>query len=310
MARGPTVSESTLQDVGGPYPLWQGDTVAGEVSRNLRLLVRILRKRVLLVLLWTAFLVGLGMVYSALLRPEYVSTIQILLQPRQVINDGPEDRRHYHQFVVDNQQCETELALVISQEALRTVYSALNIGESPEVRNRFDSISSTLRALIASPPSVTEGSADYGFQRFESRFRARRTGLSYILNVTYRAYDPQQAARVVGSLANTYVASRLRRTANRYKESGPYLQRRLQLLHDQLAIATEGMKTGKVPDKDFRELDVRILGQPETSLGPVYPRRTPLLMTLTALGLVSGSLVLLIFARRTKRKRKGTVLSH
>ncbi len=178
------------------------------------------------------------------------------------------------------------------------------------MRNRFDSISSTLKSLVSSSITVSEGptTTDYGFQRFESRVRARRTGLSYILNVSYRAYDRQQAARVVGSIVNAYVASRLRSAANRYKESGPYLERRVQLLREQLVIANEGVRTGKIPEKDFRELDVRILGQPETTLGSVYPRRTPLVVTLTALGLVSGSLLLLIFAQQAKKKHAVPVL--
>jgi uncharacterized protein involved in exopolysaccharide biosynthesis len=298
------MTDHTLGEGRAAFPLWQGDTSPGEVSRSLRLLATLARKRGLLVLAWTVLLVGLGAVYSAMLRPEYTSTIQILLQPRQVINDGPEDRRHYHQYVLDNQQCETELALVTSQEALRTVYQALRIGESDEVRNRFDSISSSLRALIS--PTGTAGTTpdyDYGFQRFVGRIRARRTGLSYILNVTYRSYDPDQASRVVGSIANAYVASRLRSANARYRLSGPYLERRAELLRQQVAVATEGIRTGKIPEKDFQELDVRILGQPDTTLSPVYPRRTPLLVTLTALGLVSGSLTLLFFAYRANTRR-------
>lgn len=285
-------------------PLWQGDISALEVSRSLRRLMALVKSRALLYLVaWTAFLVAGGVVYSATLRPEYTSTIQILLQPRRIINDGPEDRRHYHQFVLDNQQCETELSLVTSQQLLNTVYRSLQLGESPEVRNQFDSITSALRAVLR---PVNEAnltlSDDFGFRRFVSRIRARRTGLSYILNITYRAYDPQQAAKVVGSIANAYVASRLRSASLRYRESGPYLQSRVALLQQQLAIANEGIRTGRISDQDFHELDVRILGQPDTTLGPVYPRRTPLMITLAALGLVSGSLVLLFRAGRPGSK--------
>jgi uncharacterized protein involved in exopolysaccharide biosynthesis len=286
-----------------PHSLWQGSVASNEVSRNLRRLKIIAKKRVLYVFAWTACLVAAGLFYSAVLRPEYVSTVQILLQPRRVINDGPEDARHYHQFVLDNQQCETELALVTSQQLLRTVYRALDIRESPEVKNQFDSLSSSLRALIM-PPSVTTATPvdDYSYWRFTRRIRARRTGLSYVLNITYRAYDPAQASRVVGSVANAYIASRLRSIGTHYRESGPYLERRVALHRQQLAAAEEGIRTGKISEKDFQELDVRILGQPDTSLGPVYPRRTPLLITLVTLGLVSGTLLVLFRSRRPSQE--------
>lgn len=287
---------------GAPEPdsLWQGSVSPGEVSRNLRRLKTVAWRNVLFVLAWTALLAAAGIVYSVVMRPEYVSTVQILLQPRRIINDGPEDRRHYHQYVLDNQQCETELALVTSQQLLRGVYNALDIRDSPEVKNQFDSLTSSLRALIM-PPAETTGvpADDYSYWRFTRRIRARRTGLSYVLNITYRAYDPERASRVVGSIANAYVASRLRSINTRYRDSGPYLERRAALHRQQLAAAEEGIRTGKISEKDFQELDVRILGQPDTSLGPVYPRRTPLLITLIALGLVSGTLVVLVRARQS-----------
>jgi uncharacterized protein involved in exopolysaccharide biosynthesis len=298
------MSGHPLGDVQETAGLWQGSLPSGAVSRDLRRLKAVAWKGAPYILAWTVFLVGLGVAYATLLRPEYTSTIQILLQPRQVINDGPEDRRHVHQFVLDNQQCETELALVTSQEALRTVYRALRLSESDEVRNRFDSISSSLSALvIPTGETRTEPTDDFGFNRFESRVRARRNGLSYTLTITYRAYDPARATKVVGAIVNTYIANRLRRTRSRYADSGPYLQRRVALLREQLAIAEEGMRTGAIPQEDFREVDVRILGQPDTTLNPVYPRRNPLLATLFALGLVSGSLLFLFFTHRSGLRR-------
>ena len=294
-----------------PYALWQGGVAGGEVSRDLRLLKGVAWRNVLYVLAWTACLAAVGVVYSAMMRPEYISTVQILLQPRRVINDGPEDRRHYHQFVLDNQQCETELALVTSQQLLRGVYNALEIRESPEVKNQFDSVTSSFKALIM-PPSLTGPVPpdDYSYWRFTQRIRARRTGLSYILNITYRAYDPDRASRVVGSIANAYVASRLRGVDTHYRGSGPYLERRVALHRRQLAAAEEGIRTGRIAEKDFQELDVRILGQPDTSLGPVYPRRTPLLITLVAMGLVSGTLLVLFRARRSGTRHNALVPVH
>lgn len=291
------------------HALWQGDMPEGEVSRDLRRLKAAAWRNVLYVLAWTACLGAAGVVYSAVMRPEYISTVQILLQPRRVINDGPEDRRHYHQFVLDNQQCETELALVTSQQLLRGVYNALEIRESPEVKNQFDSVTSSFKALIM-PPSLTGPVPpdDYSYWRFTQRIRARRTGLSYILNITYRAYDPDRASRVVGSIANAYVASRLRSIDNRYQNiGGPYREKRAALHQQQLAAAEQGIRTGRISEKDFQELDVRILGQPDTSLGPVYPRRTPLLITLGALGLVSGTLMVLFRVRRSGARHNGVV---
>lgn len=288
--------------------LWQGDVSTAEVARDLRRLKTLAWKGAPYVLVWTLFLVGLGAVYCALLRPEYTSTVQILLQPRQVINDGPEDRRHVHQFVLDTEQCDTELALVTSQEALRTVYRSLHLATSDEVRSRFDGMASSLRALvIPRGEAQAEPTDDFGFDRFASRVRARRTGLSYILTITYRAYDPAQASKVVGAVVNTYIANRLRRTRARYADSGPYLERRVALLRQQLAIADEGMRTGKIPQEDFREVDVRVLGQPDTALSPVYPRRNPLLVTLFALGLASGSLLFLFLTHRSGLRRNNMV---
>lgn len=289
-----------------PRTIWGGERAASEASAGIAATLRLLRRKGPFLVLWVAAFVAAGSVYVKLLRPDFVATTQVLLQPRIVINDGPEDVRHFHQFMVDGEQCETELRVLRSEQLLYRVFKTLNLSEAPEIRSGPDGLWAYVDAKIHGLERLI-GPADDGvlpFYAFANRVRSRRLGLSYVIEISYRAQSARQAARVVNAIAVAYAAHRLRGVLAREQRGGVYLESRLKSLHAQLLAADAGLRLGIVPESGMPDADVRLLGPATLPLRSAFPKPGPLLAMLAGLGAVSGLLIVLLprtAPRRTPR---------
>ncbi|SFK33696.1 Chain length determinant protein [Methylorubrum salsuginis] len=277
-------------------PIWGGERSEEEAWAGIVSTLRLLRSKRVFLALWVAAFVAAGAVYVKLLRPDFVATTQVLLQPRVIINDGPEDVRHFHQFMIDGEQCETELRALRSEQLLYQVFKALNLSEAPESRSGADGLWAYLGAKIRRFERLIEPAADGvpSFYAFANRVRARRLGLSYVIEISYRAQSAKQATRVVNAIAVAYAAHRLRGVLAREKRRGAYLESRVNSLHTQLLAASAGLRLGSIPDGGMPDADVRLLGPAKLPLRSAFPKPAPLLAMLAGLGAMSGLLIVLL----------------
>lgn len=280
----------------GTRTIWGGERAANEASEGIASTLGLLRRKLPFLVLWVAAFVVAGAIYVKLLRPDFVATTQVLLQPRIVINDGPEDERHFHQFMIDGEQCETELRVLRSEQLLYRVFKMLNLSEAPEIRRGPDGLWAYVDATLHKLERLI-GPADDGvqpFYAFANRVRSRRLGLSYVIEISYRAQTPQQAARVVNAIAVAYAAHRLRGVLAREQRGGVYLESRLKSLHTQLLAADAGLRSGIIPESGMPDADVRLLGPATLPLRSSFPKPGPLLTMMAGLGAVSGLLIVLL----------------
>jgi uncharacterized protein involved in exopolysaccharide biosynthesis len=266
---------------------------------------RLLHRKMPFLAVWVAAFVAAGAVYVKLLQPDFVATTQVLLQPRVIINDGPEDLRHFHQFMIDSEQCETELRILRSEQLLYRVFKALNLFEAPEIRSGADGLWTYLGTKVHGFARLV-GPVDEDVQAFDAftrRVRSRRLGLSYVIEISYRAQSAQQAARVANAVASAYAAHRLRGVLAREQRSGIYLEKRLRGLQAQIAAIDAGLPGGSIPEGGMPDADVRLLGPATLPLRSAFPKSGPLLAMMAGLGTVSGLLIVLLPRTPPRRKR-------
>lgn len=277
-------------------PIWDGERPEEEAWAGIVSVLRLIRRNLPFLALWVAAFVAAGAVYVKLLRPDFVATTQVLLQPRIIINDGPEDIRHFHQFMIDGEQCETELRVLRSEQLLYRVFKTLNLSEAPEIRSGPDGLWTYLGAQIRRFERLIEAADDGvpSFYAFANRVRARRLGLSYVIEISYRAQSAQQAARVVNAIAMAYAAHRLRGVLAREKRRGVYFESRLNSLNTQFMAADAALRHGIILEGGMPDADVRLLGPAALPLRSSFPKPMPLLAVLAGLGAVSGLLIVLL----------------
>lgn len=288
--------------------IWTGERPVSEAKVSVAEALRRLRRNLAFLVVWVMAFVASAVVYVKLLHPDFIATTQILLQPHVIVNDGPEDLRHFYQFMIDSDQCETELRVLSSQRLLYQVFKAQNLADAPEIRGGSDGLWAYIgsridrfRRLAAADTQAIEA-----FNAFLGRVRARRLGLSYVIEISYRAHSAEQATKVVNAIASTYAAYRLRGVLARERRRGVYLESRLSSLLAQIMAAEAGARFGVIPENALSDADVRLLGPASRPLGTAYPNMKPLVMMMGGLGLVSGLLVVLLSggapARHSNRK--------
>ena len=249
-------------------------------------------------------------IYANLILPDFIATTQILLQPRLVINDGPEKLRQFYQYVLDSDQCETELRILSSQKILYKVFKDQDIINASEIGGGVDGLWAFIdNQLNRLPYLVVEGSETAAFNAFSQRVRVRRLGLSYVIEISYRAHSAERAIRIANSIASTYAAYRLRGVMAREQRHGFYLERRISSLSEQILAAEAGGRLGVIPDYALADSDVRLLGPANRPLVIAYPRMGPLMFLMGGLGLVSGLLIILLSRGSLVRHTDRTAIS-
>ncbi|MGC5778799.1 Wzz/FepE/Etk N-terminal domain-containing protein [Methylobacterium sp. NFXW15] len=293
--------------------IWVGARPLSEASASISATIGLVWTRRVFLVIWVGAFALCGVAYVKLLRPDYVATTQILLQPRVIVNDGPEDERHFHQFMMDTVQCETELRVLRSEQLLYRVFNALELAKSPEIRNGPDGFWAYIGDKIARLERFVASGHDSleAFYAFAGRVRSRRLSLSYVIEISYRAQSAEQAARVVNSIASAYAAYRLRGALAREQRRGVYLERRLEKLQGQMLAAEAGMRFGEIPEGNLADAEVRLLGPANKPLGTAYPKMVPIVAMMILFGCVSGLLIIIMpNPPSSKRKLKAGVVSN
>ncbi|TXM99296.1 hypothetical protein FV242_26035 [Methylobacterium sp. WL64] len=290
------VSYPSAVNTAATQSIWTGERSVSEATAFLVDTVRYLRRKLVFLILWVMAFVASSVVYTKLLSPDFIATTQILLQPHVIVNDGPEDLRHFYQFVIDSDQCDTELRVLSSQKILYEVFKTQKLTDAPEILAGADGLWAFIGTRLDrfQRQVTTDPDAIQAFNAFLRRVRARRLGLSYVIEISYRAPSAEQATRIVNAIASTYAAYRLRGVLAREQRRGVYLESRLSSLVGQILVAEAGARFGVIPEGALFDSDVRLLGPANRPLGVAYPRMSPLMMMMGGLGLVSGLLLLLL----------------
>jgi uncharacterized protein involved in exopolysaccharide biosynthesis len=298
-------SESIAQSI------WTGERSVSEATIFVANTLRHIRRRISLIIYIVSVSIVSTILYAKSLRPDFIATTQVLLQPHFIINDGPEKLRQFYQLVLDSDQCETELRVLGSQKLLHKVFEAQNLADASEIRSGADGLWALIETQLGRFETLVqkESQSTEAFNAFLRRVRVRRLGLSYVIEISYRAHSAEQATKVVNAIASTYAAYRLRGVLAREQRRGFYLESRLSSLLEQIMAAEAGERLGIIPEYALFDSDVRLLGPANRPLGMAYPRMTPLMVMMGGLGLISGLLIILLSRGAPVRHMNQTAIS-
>ena len=240
--------------------------------------------------LWVAACMGVAALYLATTKPVFIAAVQLVLEPRERADDGPEVVRLVHQLALDDDQAQTQLHVIESDRLLRSVFDTLDLATAPELSpDNDDRLTRALRWLHGlHETEMAEAARERAFDRFTERVRARRLALSYVIEIAYRAQAPRQAARVSNAIASAYVRQRIANAVADARVGVPYLNSRIASIYGQELTAGTALAAGTVPDGPLDDADVRLLGPATVPLGKSFPHAVPVLALAFVLGLTSG----------------------
>jgi uncharacterized protein involved in exopolysaccharide biosynthesis len=281
--------------------VWTGDRSLEESAAHVRGVVTALFKARWFIIAWMILWAAIGLGYVMSVKGEFLAKVDILLEPRHIANDGPEDLRHFHQMALDSEQADTELRVLRSESLLRPVFDQLGFAKAPELTNGRDGFWSLLAHELhrLAPRAVPYEAHSRAFYAFVDRVRCLRVGDSYVIELTYRSRSAATAAHVANAVATAYVGDRLKRIqAHMERIGGAYLLTRAEAIVTRIEETRAAVGKGVPPGDDIGYGDVRLLGAAVPPLAKSYPKTAPTLLFAIGFGAISAVALVLFSAAR------------
>jgi len=214
---------------------------------DLRQLWRIFRRRLPVFLAVALAVFVLTVVITMQMTPQYTATASVIIDQRrsQVI-----DIESVLTGVgSDAQALDTEVQLIQSRSLAQAVVTELDLAADPEFNSRLRepsglgaavrAVSGFLSALL--PSQVAESRSGDDQQELEAvtsavldSLSARRSGMTYMLAISFTSENAAKAARIANAFADQYLLSQLEAKFDATERANTWLNERLDTLREEV----------------------------------------------------------------------------
>ena len=191
--------------------------------------VHFLRQQYLVILFATFLIISLGGIYLIVARPSYTAVATMLFDTRktQFLQQQPLES----DAEIDSASVESQVRVLQSDNVALSVIKNLQLTEDPE---------------FVGPEAKSGAASEYGRMRsalemFQSRLSVKRDGLSYVIEVSFRSYDPEKAARIANETVDAYIVDQLDAKYQSTLRASTWLEGRIRDLRDQASAAEQAV---------------------------------------------------------------------
>ena len=194
-------------------------TPLGEVERTKRaapefhtLFQRFVLRQLPVIAVVTVVTVALGAIYVLNTPPSFTAQATMIIdthkvnifQQQSIIGDLP----------IDSATVESQVEILKSDNIALAVIRKLNLTQNPELVGPGGGLVGGVFALVGNWVGDQGPTSDFELTRraaraFSDRLAIKRVGLTYIIEIDFRAHSPQLAAQVANAVADAYIADQL-----------------------------------------------------------------------------------------------------
>lgn len=256
-----------------------------------------------LLFIWMMSWLAAAAAYLYATPVEYSSTASIILSPsRQILSSSASAMEQQQATVLDSSQVESQIQVIKSERILDPVFSTLQLNTSRDFQSPEPSALAKLLYWFNVQHSKDETfDRRKIFQIFSDRVTVKRVGLSYVIDISYRAYSPQECAKIANSITMQYLKSQIELKAASLQRGSEPLQGRISSIKAQLQTASEGVINGRIPDVPLPDADAQVVSSALQPLGKASPKTSLVIALSITFGLCSGIFIVVIkniFARK------------
>jgi succinoglycan biosynthesis transport protein ExoP len=227
--------------------------------------------RQLPVILFVAFLsIALGVIYLITARPSFTGKAQLLVdahklqifQQQSILGDVP----------VDTAQVESQVEILKSENVALAVIKELRLIADPEFVGSGGGLLGTLFSFVFTPFEADQARSESELKQravraFQDRLSVSRIGLTYVINIGFRSYDPDHAAQIANAMADAYIVDQLEAKYQATRRAGVWLQDRIKELRDQVSAAERAVVEFKTKNNivSIGGIDKPLLGQQQVA---------------------------------------------
>ncbi|MCC7251280.1 GNVR domain-containing protein [Hyphomicrobium sp.] len=217
-------------------------------------LLEALRWRKATILSWIVIALAVSATGLLLARPRYTATAELLLGVSSV-----------GAAAASTALVESQIETLRSDHLARSVIDKLGLWSDATLACESHGLLDQLFGAgdPCSAPATASVDRDAVLAHFKNATSARRSGRSFVANVSFTSTDPQKAAAVANALATAYVDYRARIQARGVEQAGARLEGHIARVREKSAAASEAidkLKDGEArkqtpPDDEVRSLE-------------------------------------------------------
>ncbi len=225
-----------------------------------------IQRQYLVVLLGVFLSLTIGFLYLQITPPTFIAKAQLIidtrksqfLQQQSVLVDAP----------IDAAQVESQVQVLQSENIALAVTDKLHLAQDLEfVGTTQDGWLRTLRSMALgsernkkSEPDLTQRAIGTLLNNLD----AKRFGMAYIIEISYRSHSPQRAAQVTNEIANAYINDQLESKYQASRRATEWLQDRLQELKQQAAASEQAVNKYRA-DNNIVAADGKLINDQKVS---------------------------------------------
>jgi succinoglycan biosynthesis transport protein ExoP len=198
-----------------------------------------LRRQYRVIALATLLIIALAAVYVLTARPSYTASAMLMIDSKRVQLFQPQSM--FSDLPVDASTVESQVEVLKSDTVALAVIKKLNLLDDPEFVGPAGGLIGSLFSLFdffgSKAPSSEFALTRHAVEVFQHRLGVRRIGLTYVIQISFRSYNPDRAAQIANAIADAYIDDQLESKYQAARRAGVWLQQRLRELRDQASTA-------------------------------------------------------------------------
>lgn len=214
--------------------------------------------------------ITLSVIYCITARPSFTAQAELMIDARKlqvfqqqsVLGDIP----------IDTAQVESQVEVLKSENVALSVIQNLHLIEDPEFVGSDGGLWGTLLSFVFSPFESDQASSEFELTRkavhaFEDKLSIKRLGLTYVIRIGFRSYNPERSAQIANGVADAYVVDQLDAKYQATRRASAWLQDRIKELRDQVSIAERAVVEFKTENEIVSTggIDKRLLGEQQVA---------------------------------------------
>lgn len=229
-----------------------GETMAPD--QILSLMVAFFRRQYPLVLaaLVVTMLFALG--YLIIVRSTYTAQATILIDTRKV---QPQSQSMFNEAPIDAPVVESQVEIIKSDNIARSIIQDMKLADDPEFSRYGGGILGNLQFYFFSifdlfdfSGTTSEEAANRrALGQFTKSLGAKRIGVTYVIEISYRSFDPERAAKIANAVAEAYINDQLNAKYLAARRASNWLSDRIGELRGQATSAEKSIVDFKAANK-------------------------------------------------------------
>lgn len=207
-------------------------------------LLRTLWQRKLLILVATLSALLATVLYVQLTKPIYTADASIIIDPRDTRATTIDSVMPG--IGADSAAIASQVSIIESRNLLGAVFDQMNLQNEPEFSDP-----GLVARLLSHVKAATPLTRDMVFDQYRNRVSVQREGLTYVIDISFKSLDPNNAAKIVNAIVERYEASLQGQNANANTQVNTMLSGKIGGLQSAVSDAERAIQDFKAQHNIF-----------------------------------------------------------